>query len=134
MNPPTEVPLSDDNDEIARWVWHHLVPKSGQCDTMQGELLRSVEKLRWEAQNNGNINWDAGFEVIIKFLETTLCSEQGFTSEIKGSIQSDLALLRNYDYPYLEDDLFDRLTGHVAAFCRIHPLLIPRPKDPDLHR
>lgn len=42
-------------------IWKKLVPKQGQADTVQGELLREVEKLRHEAWNNGNINWDDNF-------------------------------------------------------------------------
>jgi hypothetical protein len=37
-------------------IWKTKVPPSGQADTIEGELLRAVEKLRWEAQGNGNIN------------------------------------------------------------------------------
>ncbi len=86
---PTEIPLTSDNHKVASWVWHHLVPKSGQSDTVQGELLRSIEKLRWEAQNNGNQNWDTGFEKLINFLESTLGNEQRFTEEARRSIQAE---------------------------------------------
>ena len=134
MNPSTEIPLHSDNHKVASWIWHNLVPKSGQCDTVQGELLRSVEKLRGEAQNNGNMNWDAEFEMFIKYLEDQLCGEQRFTGETKNSIKADLATLRNYDKPYTEDDLFDRLTEQVVSYCRLHPRLVPRSKDPNLHR
>ena len=27
--------------------------------------------------------------------------------------------------PYVEDDLYDRLTDHLISFCRKHPELIP---------
>lgn len=51
-----------DHFEEAKAIWHMFVPKSGQADRVQGELLRAVEKLRDEATRNGNINWDRGFE------------------------------------------------------------------------
>ncbi len=46
--------------EIGRFIWSNYVPKSGQSETVQGELLRAIEKLRDEAHRNGNINWMTG--------------------------------------------------------------------------
>nr|WP_176573403.1 hypothetical protein [Nonomuraea pusilla] len=39
--------------EETRRIWKTYVPLRGQADTVQGELLRAVEKLRDEAQSNG---------------------------------------------------------------------------------
>jgi len=54
--------------EEAKFIWKNYVPKSGQADTVQGELLRVIEKLRYEAQDNGNINWDDGFEMFCHYI------------------------------------------------------------------
>jgi hypothetical protein len=134
MNTPTEILLAGSTSEVARWVWHNLVPKSGQCSSVQGELLRAVEKLCWEAQNNGNINWDSGFEILLDFLESNLCNEPCLPDETRESVQEDLGALRNYEYPYTEQDLYDRLTEAVVAYCRLHPRLIPKSPNPSLHR
>jgi hypothetical protein len=123
MDNPIDIPVSADTREVARWIWRNLVPKSGQCSTVQGELVRAVEKLSWEAQNNGNINWDAGFEILLDFLERTLCEEPQIGDELKQSIKDDLHTLRDYESPYTEDDLYDRLTSAVVAYCRLHPRL-----------
>ena len=40
------------------YIWKNYVPEIGQANVLQGELLRELEKLRYEAQNNGNMNWD----------------------------------------------------------------------------
>src|SRR5262249_48569009 len=53
-------------------IWRECVPKSGQADTIEGELLRAVEKLRDEAIRNGNQNWDPGFGILLSFLESKL--------------------------------------------------------------
>jgi hypothetical protein len=134
MTSSREIPLSADSSAIATWVWRNLVPKAGQCDTVQGELLRAVEKLRWEAQNNGNANWDDGFERLAAFLETTLCSEPRLDENAKAAVQDDLRIVRDFEQPHVEDDVYDRLTEHVVAFCRIHPRAIDRAADPGLHR
>lgn len=130
----TDIPVHDDLDDVARWVWSNLVPKLGQSAWVQGELLRCVEKLCWEAQNNGNLNWDRGFEMIADYLEETLCGETAFSDESRSAIHEDMAVLRNFMYPYTNKDLYNRLTAHVVAFCRQHPSPIPKPQNPQLYR
>lgn len=133
--------------EVAAWIWNNLVPQSGQSSTVQGELLRALEKLRWEAQENGNINWDEGFVILLAFLERHLLGHPGFSSAERETIQCDLSRLRNFlpveefddeddagSLPYVEDDLYDRIEGFVVAFARANPQLLPNPKNPLLHR
>jgi hypothetical protein len=131
MTEPTQVPQFSDPQELASWIWFNLVPSHGQSKTVQGELLRCVERLRWEAQNNGNMNWDFGYADLIEYLERTLCSDAGLSEERQRAIREDLALLRDHGDAYMEDDLYERLTGHVAAYCRMHPQLIFRQIDPN---
>ena len=47
----------------AKRLWSTYVPKNGQADTVQGELIRAIEKLRDEVQRNGNGNWDRGHQI-----------------------------------------------------------------------
>jgi len=145
---PDEIPnLTGTDEDIARWIWHNLVPKSGQASSLQGELLRAVERLRWEAQGNGNINWDDRFEMFLDFLEDHLQTEPHFSSEIRASIASDLERLRNFlpvrelmdgsdaaKLPYVDDDLYDRLASHVVSFCRLNARLIPHRHNPEQYR
>ena len=56
----------------ARSLWQTSVPRSGQAATVQGELLRAVEKLRDEAQCNGNLNWNEDHQALIAYLQDTL--------------------------------------------------------------
>jgi hypothetical protein len=134
MNPQDEIPIGPDTSSTAKWVWKNLVPKSGQAETVQGELLRIVEKLRWEAQGNGNINWDPAFESLLAYFEQTLLPGLATTDDVKQEIRLDVATLRDYEHPYVNDDLYDRLTEHVIEFCRQHRQLIPKPKDPHQYR
>jgi hypothetical protein len=53
--------------EEAKHIWPASVPKSGQFETVQGELLRAVEKFRDEAIRNGSGNWDEGFESLLRY-------------------------------------------------------------------
>ena len=135
---------SGTNDNVARWIWENLVPKSGQAESVQGELLRAIEKLRLEAQENGNINWDEGFDLFVEFLQTTL-TLSSIAADAKASILQDLARLQAFqtpsdaitaesNLPYVDDDLYDRLTDHVVEFARKNPNLIPLKKDSKQYR
>jgi hypothetical protein len=128
-----KIPELNDSD-LGKWVWQNLVPKSGQSESVQGELLRANEKLRDEAQRNGNMNWDTGFEILIDFLDETLCSKKRLFRDPTKSLRHDLARLKNYDDPYVEDDLYDRIEKRIFIFIRKHRNPIPKPYNPDLKR
>lgn len=102
--------------EEAKFIWKNYVPKSGQANTVQGELLRSIERLRWEAQNNGNANWDKYFRKFTTFIWKTLKDKPELSREDKETLKSDLDRLRNYCEPYLEDDLYDRITDLICKW------------------
>lgn len=139
--------LAGSDDDIARWIWRNLVPAAGPAATLQGELLRAVEKLRSEAQGNGNINWDDGFELFVDFLEQHLQREPQFSVQARASIATDLERLRSFLpvlqltddrdaalLPYVADDLYDRLASHTVNFCRLKPQLIPHQPNPSQQR
>ena len=147
MDTPRTIDLTGSSDDIARRIWKTLVPKSGQASYVQVEVLRAIEKLRWEAQGNGNINWDDQFEMLVDYIETILTSQSCFADDSKESIRNDLDRLRNFlppgeltddsqipELPYVDDDLYDRLTDHLISFCRDHPQLIPYAADPKQDR
>ncbi|MFF2440086.1 hypothetical protein [Priestia megaterium] len=51
----------------AKELWLNYVPRNGQSDIVEGEVIRAIEKLRFEAQGNGNANWDGGFEMVVLY-------------------------------------------------------------------
>ena len=57
--------------DVCKELWKTKVPASGQADTLQGELLREIEKLRCEAMDNGNINWDDNYAYFCDNLRNT---------------------------------------------------------------
>ena len=139
------IETSGNDNAVASWIWRTLVPKSGQASTVQGELLRAVEKLRWEAQENGNINWDEGFVTLVTYIEQTLRTHAAFTDSERRYFMADLDRLRHFvpvnelddesdsgSLPYVEDDLYDRLTGFVVVFARANPEPLERELNPRL--
>jgi hypothetical protein len=119
-------------EEAAR-IWSEYVPKSGQADTVQGELLRAVEKLRDGAIRNGNINWDAGFEILLSFLESKLLDNKVYSETILAETRATLVRLRDFDHPCLDDEKYDGLGDRVVEYFR-HYGTQPHLRNPELHR
>ncbi len=115
--------------EEAKNIWKSYVPKSGQSDMVEGELIRATEKLRYEAQNNGNANWDEGFELFCQYLWDTLNDENVFGHHILMEIRTDIDTLFNHEKPYFDDDLYDRITDHIIEWSLAHKGPVKREKD-----
>ena len=120
--------------EEEKFIWQNYVPESGQADTVQGELLRAIEKLRYEAQNNGNINWDRKFKLFVTYIWTILGSWKNFSKETSTEIRNDLNRILDFDYPYTEDDLYDRISDHIVEWYLENKEPIKRDNDPKQNR
>jgi hypothetical protein len=119
--------------EEATAIWREFVPPSGQAETMQGELLRAVEKLRDEAIRNGNGNWDRGFEILLAYLERQLPDPAVFEPETIGAVRAILLRLHDQEYPLLEDAPYDYLADRVVDWYRGRGS-VPHQFNPDLYR
>ncbi len=125
---------NDEYLEIGRFIWNNYVPKSGQSETVQGELLRASEKLRDEAHRNGNMNWDSGHEILANYIRSTLCDSDALPKETIEQLKSDIEIVLKYEEPYTEDDVFDRIERTIFDWYIINKEPIPREINPDLHR
>lgn len=120
--------------EEAKNIWKNYVPKSGKSEIVEGELIRAIEKLRYEAQNNGNGNWDEGFELFCQYIWDILNDDKVFEKDVLHEIRTDIDTINNSEVPYLEDDLYDRITDHIIEWSIAHKGPIKRTKDPKQHR
>jgi len=118
----------------AKYLWDTFVPKKGQAETVQGELIRAIEKLRDEAQRNGNINWDEGHVILSNYILEHLTAGNDFSDEDKEKIKKDVKKIQEYDNPYTENDLYDELLDYIVLWARKHKELILNPPNPNLHR
>ncbi|MEU8207386.1 hypothetical protein [Streptosporangium sp. NPDC049046] len=109
----------------ARHIWKTYVPRRGQADTVQGELLRAVEKLRDEAQRNGNVNWGEHFEQLLAYLCEKLTASGLFDAETLKELSADLDRLADFERPLTDDEPFDRITYRVVDWYRAHPEPVP---------
>jgi hypothetical protein len=120
--------------EEAKALWKAYVPPQGQAATVQGELIRAVEKLRDEAQRNGNVNWDEGHKILADFLRDTLLACEVFDQEARREIHGDAARLLDFEHPETTDEPFDRLTDRIVEWSRAHPDPLPHRRNPKLRR
>lgn len=67
-------------------IWQNYVPLKGKSNCLQGELLREIEKIRCEAQDNGNINWDKEFTHFCEFITQNLVNQPIFSENEKQKI------------------------------------------------
>lgn len=119
--------------EAAKIIWQKLVPMSGQADTVQGELLRAIEKLRDEAQRNGNGNFNQScHEMLIDYLRLNLVDENVFEKETNREINNDLDRLLKKNNPYTDDDLYDRITNRIVDWYLKNPKQVAHKKNDKL--
>ena len=72
--------------EGCKHIWQNYVPLKGKSNCLQGELLREIEKIRCEAQDNGNINWDKEFTHFCEFITQNLVNQPIFSENEKQKI------------------------------------------------
>lgn len=127
--------------KTCRKIWKKWVPERGQADTLQGEMLRQLEKLRREALGNGNINWDDNFAWFCDFISGTLRESQLFDDEQINKITGAVGYIKECgDYAcrycdgeipdedanpmlfaYIDYDLYDYIADAIAVFAEKKP-------------
>ena len=117
----------------SRTIWMTKVPPGGQADTVEGELLRAVEKLRHEAHNNGNANWDEGFEILVSFLRAHLLDATVHSDDVLKAARAILDNIADPDRPVLVDEPYDELADRVVEWYR-HNGCRPHARNPKLVR
>jgi len=120
--------------EKAKYIWKTLVPSRGQADTVQGELLRALASIQDEAQGNGNGNWDDGHEIQANYLLVVIEDSKMLDDKKLKQFKHDIATILKFRSPYLENDLYTRITHIVVDFYMKYPEPIKHEYNADLHR
>lgn len=102
--------------DTARKIWIELVPPSGPANTVHGELLRAVENLRDEAQQNKNSNYSRTHRRMALFVRDTLVRSGAFDRSGNERIRSGTRQLMKASKPYTDDDVYDHLVDQVCVF------------------
>jgi len=118
--------------EVARTIWKTLVPPRGQASSVQGELLRAIEKLRDEAQRNGNINYNKSHKKLAGFIRATLAASGIWDAQTITKLKKETKKFEFATKPYLEDDTYDFLTDLACEFFIAKPTSIAHQPDPQI--
>jgi hypothetical protein len=113
-------------------LWKAFVPKYGQAKTVQGELVRAVEKLRDEAHRDGNVNWNRNHAMLAQYVKKTLIDSRLFDAAVVEEIKNDIKRIRVVDYPEIEDEPYDRLLDRIVEWSIAHPDPVSRELNPKL--
>lgn len=138
------------------YIIENFISESGQANCLQGELLRECEKLRHEAQVNGNYNWDKWFEYFCDHIRESLVEQVFFSTEEKQKITDILEFFKSCgeyaadiihneslpdDYPvdldklaYTEDNLYDIIADAIGKMHSEAGKEIPYIINPDMYR
>lgn len=145
---------SEQYSDECKYIWKNYVPKRGQANCLQGELLREIEKIRYEAQDNGNINWDEDYSYFCDFISKSLLEQNIFSEEEKQEIVAIMTHLKDcgfyakkvYDgvisdeeadpnkIAYTEDNLYDIICDKIGRLQSEHPEPIPYNVNEDIRR
>lgn len=118
-------------------LWDRLVPRRGQADTLQGELIRIAGNLTDEAYRNGNLNWDADCERMWRFVGATIGHDPRFSPQEQQGIRDAIdEIIRDYDNPDTSGDgsCYYLVGERVVDWCMAHPTPIRYKSDDKLGR
>lgn len=134
--------------ETCSTIWQTLVPQSGQAESLQGELLREMEKIRYEACVNGNKNWDTQYAWACGNVYERLAASGLFDAERLSLLRVALDFLQAHgEYAkafnegdigredadasrlaYTGEDVYDFIEDYIAEFYIANQDLIPYQK------
>lgn len=137
-----------------KFIWKNYVPKNGQATTLQGELLREIEKIRCEAQDNGNINWDNDYTYFCDFISKKLSEQTIFSKSEKKEIVLIMSYLKecgiyaqNYHkgeilenavdidkLAYVKDNLYDIICDKIGQLHKENGTVLPYEKNNEIKR
>lgn len=137
-----------------KFIWKNYVPKNGQATTLQGELLREIEKIRCEAQDNGNINWDNDYTYFCDFISKKLSEQTIFSKSEKEEIVLIMLYLKecgiyaqNYHkgeilenavdidkLAYVKDNLYDIICDKIGQLRKENGTALPYEKNNEIKR
>jgi hypothetical protein len=121
-------------------LWRELVPPGGEAETLQGELVRSIQNLSDEAFRNGYINWSEKHEEFIKVLQHYLVNDETFDSHTVQELRDDLTHIQRSgrtlqsegELSDMANDPLTRVARRVVEWCDAHPELLYRPEGQDI--
>ena len=127
------MPANDWRTEFKR-LWKDLVPLQGQANTLQGELVRAIGRLKDEAFRNGNQNFGRNHRMLCEFIRENLRDPKVFGPTELEEIDKCVDRILDEKRPDVTgpSTCFHRLFEMTVKWCEAHPDLIQRDHNPAL--
>ena len=102
-------------------LWDQLVPDSGQCQTLQGEVIRIAGRVGHEVYDNGGINWDRSFGKLLDQYLTVVRSGLPMPPASVARAEAAVASLKSRSMSY---QAVDDITELAVEWVRLNPVLV----------
>lgn len=102
-------------------LWDQLVPDSGQCQTLQGEVIRIAGRVGYEVYNNGGINWDRSFGAL---LDQYLVVARSGLPMPPSSVARAEAAVTSLKSRSMSHQAVDDITELAVEWVRLNPVLV----------
>ena len=102
-------------------LWDLLVPDSGQCRTLQGEVIRIAGRVGHEVYDNGGINWDHSFGALLYQYLRVVASGVSLSPDSLSRAEAAVASLKGRS---MSHQAVDDITELAVEWVRLNPVLV----------
>lgn len=102
-------------------LWDQLVPDSGQCQTLQGEVIRIAGRVGYEVYDNGGINWDRSFRALLDQYLSVVRSGLPMPPSSLARAEAAVASLKSRS---MSHQAVDDITELAVEWVRLNPVLV----------
>lgn len=103
-------------------LWQLLVPSSGPCATVQGEVIRITGRVLDELRRNGGGNWDSDYDAMVAALGDHVASQTALPAVRLTEARSAARVVRR------DDGAPERLAELAVAWVMLNPQPMPLTK------
>lgn len=102
-------------------LWDQLVPDSGQCQTVQGEVIRIAGRVGYEVYDNGGVNWDHSFGALLDQYLSVVRSGLPIPPSSVACAEAAVASLKSRS---MSHQAVDDITELAVEWVRLNPVLV----------
>ena len=102
-------------------LWDLLVPDSGQCQTLQGEVIRIAGRVGYEVYDIGGINWDRSFGALLDQYLRVVASGVSLPPDSLSRAEAAVASLKARS---MNTGDVDEITKLSVSWVRLNPVLV----------
>ena len=102
-------------------LWKKLVPPRGHADTVQGEVIRCSGKLAHELMDNGAMNWDRDYRMMLKKMPEYFQMGNPLEQKMQQEAEAIVSKILTMQHPEMIDKEPERLMEFAVEYVRRNP-------------